>query len=108
MSEQVARPVPHGGAPSPEGYHYEAIEECDNWRIGAVERRCRFTVGPNKKQCGRPGVARLKRGRAGWWGYCERHLYGKWIEDGKVMTWRLAKNDGESQQKATPQRARGA
>lgn len=28
-----------------------------------------------------------------WWAYCERHLYGRWIEDGKVVGWVL-RQDG--------------
>lgn len=25
------------------------------------------------------------------WDYCADHMYGRWIEDGKVMGWRLVK-----------------
>lgn len=24
-----------------------------------------------------------------WWKYCAEHLYGRWIENGAVMFWRL-------------------
>lgn len=24
-----------------------------------------------------------------WWLYCERHMFGRWIEDGQVMEWSL-------------------
>ena len=27
--------------------------------------------------------------RTQWWAYCERHSFGRWIEDGKVMHWIL-------------------
>lgn len=44
--------------------------------------------------CGRPAVAALDRaraslGRAIWYGYCGDHLYGRWIENGAVVGWRL-------------------
>lgn len=50
-------------------------------------RGCRFTVGPDRKQCGRPAVVRLQRGMLGrWWAYCElpEHLYGRVFLDGRL------------------------
>jgi hypothetical protein len=37
-------------------------------------------------------VAALKRGRQ-WWFYCPEHMYGRWIEDGRVMEWFTRKDE---------------
>jgi hypothetical protein len=89
-----------------EGYHWEPVVDGDNrWRLVTSERRCRRMTG--HKSCGRPAVAELNRGRwrpAGhgrvdaWWAYCADHLYDRWIEDGKVMGWRLVKDAQPSQE----------
>lgn len=76
------------------GFHYEAAVEDERWicpPIGAG--RCRWME--NRVVCKRPPVATLMRGstRVAAWDYCERHLYGRWIEDGKVMQWRLVPDD---------------
>jgi len=71
------------------GYHYVAVEAGPEWRIAdADDRLC--------SQCRRPAVAVLlrpgKRGeRPKRWRCCDdpRHLYGRWVENGKVMQWRL-------------------
>ena len=49
--------------------------------------RCRL-IGPGHRSCGQPAVAWLRRGRY-YWAYCGGHLYGRWIEDGRVVGWRL-------------------
>lgn len=54
--------------------------------------RCRHGSGPKHPACGQPAVAWLDRGRGrrrNWWAYCERHLFGRWIEDGRLMCWKL-------------------
>ncbi len=90
----VGRPTPW--APPPDGFHYKAVEQSD-WQIPAIGAgRCRFMVG--RKACGRPAAATLMRGigrKAHPWDYCDdpEHLYGRWIEDSKVMGWRLVKDD---------------
>lgn len=62
--------------------------------IAGRTRGCRFTV--DRVRCGRPIKAVLFRGN-GWqsdphrrypFGYCEDHLYGRWIEDDRVLGWR--------------------
>lgn len=35
--------------------------------------------------CRRPAVAAIARGHGGWWCYCDRHLYGRKLEDGQVL-----------------------
>jgi hypothetical protein len=71
------------------GFHYEAAVDALGWvcpPIGAG--RCRWRE--KRVACKRPAVATLIRGshrRA--YDYCERHLYGRWIEGGKVMSWRV-------------------
>jgi hypothetical protein len=92
MSEQNAefvRPVP---PTAPPGMHFEVVPD-PNWQIGGTGR-CR------QPKCEKWGVARLNRrarSAAGvvdrWWNYCEDDLYGRWIEDGRVMYWRLV-DDG--------------
>lgn len=76
---------PRGGATPPEGYEYVAVPDTD-WRL------------VNNKNCRRPfclfrSVAEFRRGKSGWWAYCADHLYGRWIEDGQVMEWRLTRLD---------------
>lgn len=81
----------------PEGFHFEVVEQGPDWitpPIGAG--RCRYGAGPGKPACGRPAAATLMRGfghQARPWDYCSDHLYGRWIEDGKVVGWRLLKDD---------------
>lgn len=69
---------------------FEAVETDSRWRAGGQGRRCR------RPHCNQSAVARLNRGRTSrrswittpsWWHYCAEHLYGHWIEDGKVMLW---------------------
>lgn len=88
----LERPEPWEN-PDPERCHFEAVpEDVDRWKISDVGR-CRFTV--DRRACGAPSVAALRRGsrRPSWWHYCAEHLYGRWIEGGRVMTWRLVKNE---------------
>lgn len=85
--------------PDPEHCHFEAVEAGPEWREGGSGRRCRFTL-EGRRTCRAPAVARLDRGKRVhgqrqpmWWHYCGDHLYGRWIEDGKVMQWRLVENE---------------
>lgn len=94
------RPIPWRGEPAPEGYHYEAVP-ADDWRLVEVEgKKCRGSAGRRLASCGAPAVAELLRyeyGTAGrWWAYCPDHMYGKWVEDGRVMSWITRANDEES------------
>lgn len=39
-------------------------------------------------------MAWLDRGlreSSNWYGYCRDHLYGRWVEGGRVMFWRLVR-----------------
>jgi hypothetical protein len=81
------------GSPPP-GHHWEAVVESgDSWQIWRGGK-CRFIEA--SKQCGKPPVAAFLRGTAQklWWPYCEDHLYGRWVEDGLVMHWKLVEDDG--------------
>ena len=87
------RPVPDREVP--EGYELVAVEEKGTWRL-AEGKHCRWGAGYRKRACGRPCAAQMARTqyRKGrtitvWWAYCADHLYGRWIEDGKVMCWIL-------------------
>lgn len=91
----AARPDPWGEAP--EGFHFEAYEQPDWIAPACGAGRCRY----GRPSCKKPAVATLMRsycGRNGFarrpWDYCEEHLYGGWIEGGKVMRWRLVRHDG--------------
>ncbi len=91
MSE---RPVP---PEAPVGFAFVAAEEGPAWRT-ETGRRCRWSSPGPLRACGVRSVAAVDRGRlregarvAGWWGYCEEHLRPRWIEDGKVMCWKLEK-----------------
>lgn len=81
---------------APDGYRYEAVVDTQ-WRLLApgVTRRCRAHRG----DCGRVAEAELNRphknGRENWWAYCGQHLYGRWIEHGQVMGWRLIANEAK-------------
>jgi hypothetical protein len=98
---QPDRPPPPYDPPA--GYRWEAgtsDQDCLDWRVGrpGVEsRRCRQTgVWTGRRVCGRPAVAELKRNHGSgtrWWAYCERHLYGRWIEDGQILYWRLTETE---------------
>ena len=93
------RPDWHEAWPEvPEGHEIVAIPD-PAWRVqgGMI---CRFTIGPGQRRCRKPTTAELNRAlRASklprWWAYCEDHLYGRWIEDGKVMHWIMRKKDPE-------------
>lgn len=96
MSE---RPDPTMAAP--EGFHWEPSIAHDGWRVlpPGKEKRCRYSVGPRHTSCKQPAVAELNRGHGGkprWWAYCgdSQHLFGRWIEDGQVMQWKLVEDDG--------------
>jgi hypothetical protein len=79
--------------PIPGGYVGMIAADPDFRLDDAGGKRCRFTVGPGKKNCQRPAVATLRRGRAGRWGYCAEHLYGRWLEDGQVVGFVLRRVD---------------
>lgn len=85
------RPAPSGEAP--EGYEWVASDEDSflEWKVPAVSSLgCRFTE--KRITCGKPAAATLFRGsKTGTrpYNYCADHLYGRWIENGKVMHWRL-------------------
>jgi hypothetical protein len=75
-----------------EGWHWE-VHPANGWRL-VTGKRCRAGASPSQKACGRPSVAELDRGT--WWAYCEQHLYGKWVEGGRVVGWALRPNGGET------------
>lgn len=47
-----------------------------------------------QRGCRRPAVAALRRSN-GWWCYCDEpeHLYGRRIENGVVLHWRVKRGD---------------
>jgi hypothetical protein len=83
----------------PEGYELTAVPSKD-WRL-VTGKRCRYGSGPGHPACGAASIAELDRNswsstkRANWWAYCPEHLYGHWIEDGKVMHWILREKQAD-------------
>jgi hypothetical protein len=86
----VMRPAKPDREP-PEGCEFVAAKEGPDWEaVNSVSHGCRWMEGG--KSCGTtPTVARLDRAHSGslprWFYYCSEHLYGRWIEDGQVMSW---------------------
>lgn len=85
-------PVPF--APEP-GFEWHAVPDeqwtTEPWRVEG--RRCRWGAAKGHPAHGTPAVAIFIRRRYDGlplpFAYCEEHLYGRWIEDGRVMEWRL-------------------
>lgn len=75
----------------PDGYILVAAED-PAWVYGSLGyTKCR------RRGCDREPVARLMRYSRRWnrnlpWAYCADHMYSRWVEDGKVMYWRIAKD----------------
>lgn len=90
----------------PDGCELIAVAD-EKWRIETGKLCARRIAG--ERTCREPSVAEMNRGqyRSGtasrrghrvdsWWPYCPEHFidYGHWIEDGKVMSWRLRDIEG--------------
>lgn len=93
------RPEPPTYQPA-EGYVWTVVpDEGLRWRVvtdlpTSRMMGCRGSLGPGLGYCHRNSVARMDRGRSGrerWFFYCADHLYGRWIEDGQVMSWAARK-----------------
>lgn len=74
-----------------DGFRWEAVPD-EGWLCPAIgSGRCRWIEG--ERSCGRHAVATLLRGTTRKpWDYCERHLYGRWLEGGRIMHWRLVQD----------------
>jgi hypothetical protein len=70
----------------PDGCELVAAPD-EDWKIDRT-RACR---DGGSKPCGRASAAVMIRGRKvkQRWGYCQDHMFGRWIEDGQVMHWIL-------------------
>lgn len=88
MSGSVVRPAPW--ALPPDGFHFEAVEDA-RWRVGTGQIfSCRQPKCENNAVATFMRVAHYKSGRRDVpYRYCADHMYGRWIEDGKVLNWRL-------------------
>lgn len=92
------RPAPpYDGAELFEGLEWQVVVD-DDWSTAPElvdERQCRQRVGgdrcPNAAEAilWRP-VYRTEHPKRPW-AYCSAHLYGRWIEDGRVMSWRAVR-----------------
>lgn len=80
--------------PPPDGYAWTAVPAGPQWRL-ETGRRCRFAGQRGQHRCTADAVAALNRShwrteaRPSWWAYCAEHMYGRWVEDGRVMQWVL-------------------
>lgn len=94
-------PVTPSRPPAPdyspgEGLEWRAVED-PGWTLDprVIDGyACRGGAGGGGRGCGKPAEAALYRtafrggirGRVPW-RYCAEHLYGRWVEDGKVFMW---------------------
>lgn len=63
-----------------------AVPEGADWRVLPKDSG----KGCRARGCNALAVAKLYRrglNRNSWWAYCGEHLYGRWVEDGRVMSW---------------------
>ena len=63
--------------------------EDDAWRLCTrtfAVYRCRG--GNPRRQCPELPIAEFQRGRGGWWKYCENHLFGRRLWNGKIWSLR--------------------
>lgn len=70
----------------PDDCELVAVPDKD-WQLDRT-RTCRY--GGNKP-CGRRSAATMERGFKvrQRWGYCEDHMFGRWVEGGVVLNWIL-------------------
>jgi hypothetical protein len=76
------------------GYEwYAAVDE--DWRLlpDDTSKHCRYWQGHRDHPVLADAEFQRHRWMAGgrtpvWWAYCADHLYGRWIEDGLVWSWR--------------------
>jgi hypothetical protein len=83
-------------SPAPEGHHLEA-RPARNWRPATgLYKKCR-----GGRRCPAEPVAELNRRRNdwhggrtldAWWAYCAEHMYGRWVEAGRVWSWILVED----------------
>jgi hypothetical protein len=101
--------IPTQAPPPP----FELLEPEHEWRVYAADewrtlgpdttKRCRNWRGHRKTRGRALAVAELRRkqwapySRGGggrsvpvWWAYCAEHLYGRWLEGGVVLEYRVA------------------
>lgn len=76
------------------------VREAADWRLVEGEKRCRAGASRKHTACRAPAVAELARrrrrysgpsmdldGTVAWWAYCADHMYGRWIESGRILEW---------------------
>jgi hypothetical protein len=84
----TVRPSPTWEAPA--GSVHEPVLAGNDWRLVIGEKRCRLLQA--RKACGAPAVVEVNRAQHGrrdnWWAYCGDHMFGRWIEDGRIWQWR--------------------
>lgn len=99
----VDRPMPPAGD-VPAGHEWVVEEAGPEWQLASSPQvRCRHTSKAVK--CGETASVTLNRGRwdaatgtnhDSWWAYCCAHSWGRWVEDGRVVTWALRLVGGDA------------
>jgi hypothetical protein len=80
--EPTERPPFEGKVP--DGYELVAVPD-PQWRL-VSGKRCRRQEAFHQV-CTNPAVAEFRRAHGHWWGYCPEHMYGRWVENGRVLRW---------------------
>lgn len=85
----------------PDGFKWEAVPADSDWRLAtsleASVHKCRGIRGCR----GWVIIALLRSFRhwktgqddVRWYYYCADHTYGRWLEDDKIMQWRLVEDE---------------
>jgi hypothetical protein len=84
---------------APDGYRWEAVQDPGDWTAAGPDRKCRYR-GRTELACGKPAVLAVTRGiaRRVRWYYCADDAlehYGRWLEDGKAVMWKLQEGAAE-------------
>lgn len=84
---------PKPGHRPPDGYAWAVVDDTGplEWLLAtdaqADRYHCRYST---RQPCSSRVVASLQRGRSrGRHFYCAGHMYGRWIESGRIVSWRL-------------------
>jgi hypothetical protein len=91
--------APMPSTPPGPGFHYEAKPDPGkDWSVAEEGKTCRYRGSGDEHAHGAPAVLALERGvrRRIKWNYCAEHSYGRWLEDGVVMTWILVPDTPEA------------
>lgn len=85
--------------PPPPGYRFEPVaEDASCWQIEpkGTSRWCRQPRCRNKAKV--VLIRTSSRSKKGYrWGCCRKHMYGRWVEGGRIWHWRLVPETPDGQ-----------